>query len=340
MRSNMPGRWTLVALLGAGIWMGQGCVSLSNDKDKEIPQITQETPTAEAIDIAIKFGGESLEIAKKKVKTEGSWDKVEKQTSKIITEDVNSRPQDQIINAIHLYQLSAKSISIPVVHALLRADRPAVKQIGWQLAAIRPSRDIRDLIDKELTRAVYEGEESSILVPEMAQAVMANKVSGVYSLLREGLMATGDPDFVRAMIQFYPRQASQDFMNYLAQASIEDLRQLNQKMVNIHSCFIILNHFARYPVPVTHPRFSHLFLYAVSRNQALRELTNKVLEKQYPLSKEQMAMTLAQLPVWIQIAFVEGVRDRMTPNIGVFLNQLQQVTAHKEVLEEISALKY
>ena len=53
-----------------------------------------------------------------------------------------------------------------------------------------------------------------------------------------------------------------------------------------------------------------------------------------------MAMTLAGLPVWIQLAFVEGVRERLTPNIGVFLNQLQQVTAHKEVLEEISALKY
>ena len=341
MKANQETRWIFGTLLAIGMWTQQGCVSLSNDeRDKEIPKITQETPLDEAVLIAVKFGGEPLEIVKKRVQTENSWNMVEKLTSKVILNDVNSRPQDQIINAIHLYQLSAKNISPEIVQTLFKAEHPAIKQIGWQLAAIRPSREIRDLIEKELTRAIYEGDESAVLVPEMAQAVMANRLSGVYSLLREGLMTTGDADFAKAMIQFYPRQASQDFMTYLAHASIEDLRQLNQKMVNVHSCFIILNHFQRYPVAVTHPHYSHLFLYAVSRNQALREMTNKVLEKQYPQNKEQMAMTLAQLPVWIQIAFVEGVRERMTPNIGIFLNQLQQVTAHKEVLEEISALKY
>ena len=333
-------KWIFGALIAISIGIQQGCVSLSSDREKEIPKITQDTPLPEAINIAVTYGGESLEIVKKRIKAENAWDQVEKQTKEIVLKDATTRPQDQIINAIHLYQISAKDISPDIVLALFHAEQPAVKQIGWQISALRPSREIRDLMEKELTRVIYEGEESSVLVPEMARAVMANRLSGVYSLLREGLMTTGDADFVRAMIQFYPRQASQDFMNYLAQASIEDLRQLRQKMVNAHSCFIILNHFLRYPPAVTHPRYSHLFLFAVSRNQALRELTNRVLERQYPQNKEQMAMTLAGLPVWIQLAFVEGVRERLTPNIGVFLNQLQQVTAHKEVLEEISALKY
>jgi hypothetical protein len=318
-----------------------GCVSLSADgKGEELPKITEETPLEEAVSIAIKGGSEPLEIVKKRIKKESSADKARLATEKFIQSSLDSAPAEQMINAVHLYQYCSDEIPPQFIAMLIRADRAPVRQIGWQIAALRPSAKIRSVIEKELTLAIVENREEMVLIPDMAAAVRANSLTSVYSLLRMGLVQTGDQEFARTMIQFYPRQSSYDFMDYLALAPVEDLRQLTQKSINSQSAFVILTHFLTYPPVVNHPRYSHLFLYAISRNQALRDLANRILDAQTPQNKEQMALKLAQLPVWIQVAYVEGIRDQLTPNIRTFLTQLQQSTAHQEVLDEISSLRF
>lgn len=177
------------------------------------------------------------------------------------------------------------------------------------------------------------------MLPQMAQAAQANKLTSIYTLLRRGLMMKGDSEFAKAMITFDPKKATNDFMDYLSLATVEDLRQLNQSTINLHTCLVIFRHFLNYPVSTSHPKYSHLFIYSVSRNQVLKEMANLVLERQLPQYREQMAFTLARLPVWIQVAYVEGIRENLNTNVNLFLAKLKTVTAHKEVLEEIDDLK-
>ena len=45
--------------------------------------------------------------------------------------------------------------------------------------------------------------------------------------------------FAKALAALAPERAGYDFMEYIAQASIEDLRQLNQTSINVYTCIII-----------------------------------------------------------------------------------------------------
>jgi hypothetical protein len=171
----------------------------------------------------------------------------------------------------------------------------------------------------------------------MALAVQANQIRSVYTLLRQGLLMQGSEEYAKAMIDLAPEKASNDFMAYLAQATIEDLRQLNQQSVNLYACVTIFRFYLTHTLPVNHPGFSHLYLYAVSRNQMLAEMAQAVLEKQLGGSREQLVYALARMPVWIQVAYIEGTRMNPNPNVSLFLDDLKKLSAHKEVIEEIES---
>ena len=169
-------------------------------------------------------------------------------------------------------------------------------------------------IEKKLTQAITDNEISQMYWPKMAESIANNKLIHSYTILREGLNESNHVAFARAMILLKPTQASYDFMNYLAKAPIEELRQLNLSSVDIFSCIEILEHLQRFPVAVTHPRFEHLFFFAISRNTALAELSKKALSRYFPNGNNSLALTLARMPNWVQIAFVEGVRRQLSPD--------------------------
>ena len=79
----------------------------------------------------------------------------------------------------------------------------------------------------------------------MANAVAANQLTDAYTLIREGLMQQGGEEFVNAMIALNPKRASWDFLDYLAQASAEELRQLTLSSVDLFSCVAILKHLSQ-----------------------------------------------------------------------------------------------
>ncbi|MBF0440912.1 MAG: hypothetical protein HQK54_03320 [Oligoflexales bacterium] len=332
----------LVLIIAVFSFLGAACVSLrgGDSGEKELPpQITEDISTEKAVENGIKFGGDTLVEAKKLIDKRNEWPKVKQQVEKIILTEIKTMSSRSMINAVHLYQIGSLEVDMGMLKAFLASNRAEIRQIGWQMAASYPSNSVARYLDEVLTKAVLDGDEDRVLIPEMAQAVQVNMIRSEYSLLKQGLMKQRGSEFAKAMMILEPEKASEDFMDYLALATIEDLRQLNQSTVDLHTTLVIFRHFMSHPVSLTNPKYSHLFLYAISRNQTLAEMAHIVIEKQIPQYRNQMALILSTLPVWIQVAYVEGVKDKMNSNVNLFLAQLRDKTSFKEVVEEINSIE-
>lgn len=303
------------------------------------PEITDAMTIEEVVDAGIRFGGETLVVAKRHLNKNKSWPEALKVIELRVKENRQDYTNLQLISALHMYQSGAKAVPLDFFRLLVRSKRATLRDLGWTLAANLPSASLRKAIDDELSRYVIQGLEQEILSAHLANAVQANKVRTAYTLMREGLMKTGDDSFAKAMISIKPQQSSEDFLPYLATAPVEELRQLNQRAVNIYSCMVILRHLISYPVSINHPNFEHLFLYAISRNNGLSELANLALDVYLPRYRNHMALMLSRLPAWIQVAFVESSRHRMSPHTRSLLAELKGVTSHDEVVDEITAIR-
>lgn len=325
---------TSSALLTVSLFL-MSCVGM--DKDKPEEQITETMPLNDVIELGIAKGDPIYKQSLTFVKRHQKFQEAHALATDMILTRTNS--SEEMWRLVNLYQAtSTKFVSPKVVEFLINAKDTFNKQLGWLLAANRPSDLVAVVIDRTLTRAILDGEEGSLYLPEMALAVQNNRIDSAYSILKRGLLQVGGAEFVNAMIAINPGLARNDFMDYLSMATIEDLRQMNQKTVDLNTCVAILSFLGEKGVPLEHPRFDHLFLYAVSRNAALSELASLVLEKYMANQKDQLAYSLARLPVWIQLAFVEQTKEKMNAVIGLFLTELKGVTAHREVVEEIAAL--
>ena len=312
------------------------CVSMK--AEEEIPVITGDMTIKQVVEIGVRYGNETFSRAKEAIKKR----RAHKEAHAIVSDMLLGKVGDhqEMWRLVNLFQASSGLLISPkVVEKLISSEEMFVRQLGWRLASNRPSDLIATVLERHLTRAVLDGEEEALLLPEMALAAKANRLSATYSLLKMGLMKKGGVEFVEAMNHISPSRSSNDFMDYLALATIEDLRQMNQKTIDLQTCLAILKVLVEKGVPLGHPKFEHLFLYAVSRNAALAELASAALEKYMPLERGQLAFTLARLPVWVQLAYVESTRDRMNATIGLFLGELKIVTAHREVIEEIISMR-
>jgi hypothetical protein len=243
------------------------------------------------------------------------------------------------MNYAYLFFASGQPASEDFVEKMLRAENGTSLRIAWTMATRYSSPKMKTVIERVLTAAIEQGQEQRHLIPEMARAVAVNDLKSVYTLVREGLMLTGNDDFAKAMIEFDGKQASQDFGYYLAKATLDDLRQLNQQTVNMYTCLVIFRHFLNEPMAMSHPDYDSLFLYAVSRNQVLAEMANLVIERQMSHSRAALALMLARQKMEVQLAFIEANRRAPSPQVGLFLRELKRITAHKEVVEEIDTVR-
>jgi hypothetical protein len=140
------------------------------------------------------------------------------------------------------------------------------------------------------------------------------------------------------MIAIAPEQAAADFMVYLAQAPVEELRQLSLTSVDLFCCMEMLKHLQKVPVSIYHPNFSHLFYYATSRNQALAELGQEVLSGYSPKYNAYLAYLFGVQPEWVQLAYIEGIRRNMTPVATLFLFEVKKNSRHQEIIDEINSM--
>jgi hypothetical protein len=140
------------------------------------------------------------------------------------------------------------------------------------------------------------------------------------------------------MIQLNSKRANEDFLNYLALAPGEELRQLNLTSIDVFVCTEILQHMANNELPVTHSHFDHLFYFAISRNTALSDMARKVIENAMPSHAQHLAFLLSKLPPWAQIAYVDNTKSSTNTSVKLFLTELKKVSVQKDVRDEIDEI--
>jgi hypothetical protein len=321
-----------------------GCATNPDDKRAEEPvkppTVTNAMELDEAITAGIDFGGNTLRDVKRLLKRRKQLDAAGAKVEARIAKEMTSLEHHQLINAVNLYASTPKHPPADLFRSLISSGRPLAAQLGWQLVAMKPTPALAAAVDQELTRAVAETDEDAVLMPQMANAVRAIQLKGAYTLVRQGLMSKGNEEFATAMIALDPNRASEDFMHYLALAGAEELRQLTVTSVEMYTCIAILKHLQTVPPSLANVNASHLFLYAVSRNMGLAELAQNVLESYIPANTELAALLLSRHPIWVQMAYIEGARRRMTPKIALLLAALKTSTAERDVASEIDTIQF
>lgn len=241
--------------------------------------------------------------------------------------------------ALHFYRLRNPRVDLNLIKFLTQRDNETARRAGFRLASDYPSPKVRQFIGSYISLALIQNIEDKLYLDEVADAIAANRATDLYTFLRQGLLSTGGRPFAEAMAKLDSRRASDGFLNYLGLATLDDLRQLNQKTIKLDTAIYALGHLSSYLPDKDHDLVSHLYLYAVSRNTALRELAIPVLEKLMIIDDIAMAERLSRLPLEVQVAFVEHQRSNSKPVIGVFFSKLKTVTPHQEVIQDINGRK-
>lgn len=309
------------------------CVSAG--RDSEPPEIYDDMTTDEAVDAAVIHGKLTLRKVKNLIDKQKRQGDVKKYLDKKLFSSLSGYEDYEVMNLMNLYHTYHGANAVKLFPVLVQSDRSFLRVLSWNLAADFPSKQMASAIDTEFSRKLTAGEEEDLYLSQMALAVQINRLDSAYTLVRAGLFDKGDVEFARAMLNLKPKLASRDFITYLAKANAEELRQLNQSSVNIHTCIVILKHLAAFPTSVNDRNFSILFLYAVSRNRSLAELAQVVLQKHIAQDRESIALMLSRMPQWTQIAFVDDIRRNSSPYKSSFLADLSSFTPHKVVAEEI-----
>ena len=308
---------------------------VTSGRDSEPPEIYDDMTTDEAVDAAVIHGKITLQKVKKLIEKQNRQEDVKKYLDKKLFSSLSGYEDFEMMNLMNLYHSYHGANAVKLFSILAGSDRSFLRVLAWNLAADFPSPQMAAAIDSEFTRKLTSGDEEDLYLSQMALAVQINRLDSAYTIVRAGLFDKGEVEFARAMLNLKPTEASQDFITYLAKANGEELRQLNQTSVNMHTCVIILKHLAAFPTSINDRNFSVLFLYAVSRNRSLAELAQVVLQKHIAEDREAIALMLSRMPQWTQIAFVDDIRRNSSPYKSSFLADLKSLTPHKIVAEEI-----
>jgi hypothetical protein len=325
--------------LSAHLWTG--CASTSEHKldKKTAPEITQDMPIDDALKAGVDYGGQTIRDVRKLITKRKEWPSAEKLLVEAIRDGVIKYENAQLANAMMIYVSGPVTPNRSLFKTMVESGRPFARQLGWQMAAALPSKTMQQAIDYELNRALLDGEEKAVLLPQMAAAAQSNRMTSAYSLVREGLFQVGHEDFAMAMATLNPQQATVDFVDYLATCPPEELRQITVNSINVYAATAALNHLIKNTPKHSHPQIEALFFYAISRNPGLSDLAMNIVDALASNDQRSTAISLSRLPSWAQIAFIESSRRSMSANRRVFLGELKSVTAQSEVLEELGEIK-
>ena len=317
-----------------------GCASLSDrgkDEAKEPPAIVDDMELDKALIAAIKFGKPTVtqvsDLIRKR--SQEAWAGNYLQT--VMSKYSDSWPSIALYNAMEMFRTLSHSHSPILFSEFIASKRQVNRHLAWVLAGSVPSEEMAHAVEKVLTESIIENTLDQIVMPPMAEAIVQNQLKGCYTVLRYALFNFNHESYAQAMMKLQPNEASNDFLDYLARAPLEELRQLNLPSVNVVACMAILDHLNSRPVIVAHRHFESLFLYAISRNQALSRQALKILSENY-FSKygNDVAYKLSRMSNWIQIAFVENIGREPSPATSRFLRVLKKTTSQKEVIEALN----
>lgn len=326
------------------VLMLTSCTGHSDDKSPQeplapAPEITASMPLDQAFTAAVNHGGETLTKVKTLLKKRHETDKAGQMALALLQKNPEGLESRQLINASHLVLASAVPLPAKLYSQMVSSSRPLARQLAWFMAARKPTPELARAIELELSRALTENDEDQVLLPQMAEAVAAHRLREAYTLVRQGLMKHGNEEFARTMIVLKPAVAANDFLSYLGQAPVEELRQLTMTSVNSYTCLVILKHLRRYPPELGRAGFEQLFAFAVSRNSAFADHAQVVLEAYVPQNTEVIGQLLARQPVWLQMAFLENTRRGMSTKLRMILSELKKATAEVDVAKEIEEIR-
>ncbi|MDD9952490.1 MAG: hypothetical protein OXT67_13090 [Zetaproteobacteria bacterium] len=320
----------------------QGCVSLREEAET-LPQpipITDQTPLKLGLEEAVHFGGQTMQDMKQLLQIRGAQGSIEagQHLEQMIRKNYRSWTAPRFINAIHLYLLYPSEQPQDLFKMLVQSKHTLAIRMGWHLAAALPTPKIAKAVEDILTEAIVDNTLTPQFVPDMADALVANQLRPLYTVARSGLFATHQSHFAKAMAFLKPDQSRNDFLEYLALASAEELRQLNLTSVDMFTCMEILQQLDKTPPPMNHRNFENLFYFAISRNTGLSTLARNVLKNFIPGENTNLALVLARQPIWVQAAFVEGSRRQLSPKLSLFLRELRDTTSQTDVIQEINTV--
>lgn len=316
------------------------CASFNTDNEKKIaPTLNGDMKTEELVDAGVTFGGDILRNAKQIIKNRKDEKTAEALMRVKIIDNFQTWKTHELINGINMYQFMKPAKAEGIFDLLVNSDRELARELAWTLAASAPSREMSGKIDALFTKYIVNDELEVQLVAEMADAIVSNKMTSYYSVLRRGLFVTHEDSFAKAMIYLNPKKASNDFLEYLRLATPEELRQLTLANLNVFTCTVILEHLGNVSADISSPNFETLFLFATSRNVALSELGMKAIEQHLPNNIQRVAMTLSRMESYVQISYINNVSRNLLPLTKNLLIELKDITARNEVLYEIDSIK-
>lgn len=326
-------------LLALGLMMF-GCVSVQEQNMRSI-QIDTNSPLKKVIWSAITKSGAQMIKAKEWISKNKNW----KETQSILYQYLATHhprlPKNLLRNSAHLYTYIQHPASIRLMYDMVNSSQEESKKAGWTIAAELPTKEVREFIERQVSHLIINERDAELKIPELAKAIAANDVKSSYSILKSGLMETGDIEFAKAMVYMKKKGSSREFLEYLIQASPEELRQLSIKKVNPLTATYILKHMKSFPPSISSTMFSYLFYYSVSRYPAFSELTFEIFDR-YASDSDQVYISalLARMPKWVQIAFVENTRRNMNITRKRILIGLKNSSALPDVIDEISNLRF
>jgi hypothetical protein len=316
------------------LWSATGCVSWFDDSGKA-PDLDQEMSVNDLLYNGVKYGRGTFKKAKILIDKKGMWAEANRISSKWILQDTSGWADAQLLNLVNFYQSRRQVLERDIFVKLVNSERVAAVNAGWQLLANLPGGKFAKIVDQILSESITAGTEAKHQVPPMADAIRMSHLTGAYSFVRSALYAQGDISFAKAMASLEPGKSSHDFLTYLAMTPIEQLRQINQKSLNLYTAVYVLKHFLAFPVNISHSESSCLFYYAVSRNNALSDLGRQVLQFGVRGDIQQTAGLLARLPAWLQMSLVESVRRAPTTKLKVLISAMAELTSDQDVAEEV-----
>jgi hypothetical protein len=318
------------------------CVTSSPDQPpnkKQPPAITKNMSLEDALQAGIDFGGDTAKDVRKLIGKRKQWPMAEKILYQAVQDGIIKYENSQLVNAVLLYISGPVTPGEALFQQMVSSGRPLARQLAWQMAAALPGKAMRSAMDREMNRAVFDDEEEELLIPVMARAVQANRMTSAYSLVRRGLFKTNNEEFAQAMAILRPEQASHDFLDYLSICPPEELRQLTVSSINVFAATIAINHMMKYAPPMTHSNLDTLFYYSISRNTGLSELAVSLIEVLSQKHQSALALTLSRMPTWAQIAFIEGSKRNLTAQKRVFLEEVKKVASQAEIIDELGDTK-
>jgi hypothetical protein len=331
----------IILTIVLGFFVGSSCVTSSSggaSNAKQPPAVTKDMSLEDALQAGIDFGGETARDVRKLISKRKQWSMAEKVLYQALQEGIIKYENTQLVNAVMLYISGPVTPQEALFQQMVSSGRPLARQLAWQMAAALPGKVMRGAIEREMNRAVFDDEEDELLIPVMASAVQANRMTSAYSLVRQGLFKTNDEEFAQAMAVLNPEQASSDFLNYLAICPPEELRQLTVSSINVFAANIALNHMMKYPPSISHPNIETLFYYSISRNTGLSEIATGLIDHLAQKNQSALTLALSRMPTWAQVAFIEGARRNLTAQKRVFLEELKKVASQAEIVDELGEI--